>query len=70
MDDRLSSNVSDSVNNKEHDSNKERPKNLDLESCNVGNDEEQGPDDTRPAKRWFEIDQFFWRLWVGKRLVQ
>ena len=51
MDDRLSSNVSDSVNNKEHDSNKERPKNLDLESCNVGNDEEQGPDDTRPAKR-------------------
>ena len=38
--------VSDAFNDKKGEAKKERPKSLDLETCDFGNDEQQTPDDT------------------------
>ena len=43
--------VSDAVNDKEDEAKKGRPKSLDLETCDFGNDEQQTPDDTRQTTR-------------------
>lgn len=58
MEDTASSNAQDAVNNKSNEANKERPKSLDLESSNFGNEEEL--DDTKATTRsdW-HTDQFF-----------
>lgn len=43
--------VSDAVNDKEDEAKKGRPKSLDLETCDFGNDEQQTPDDARQTIR-------------------
>lgn len=54
MEDSVSSNISDSVDNKEIDSKKERPTSLGLESTNVRNDEVHGRQKSEPK------DQGLW----------
>ncbi|KAL9964997.1 hypothetical protein ACROYT_G028720 [Oculina patagonica] len=49
MEDSASSNAQDAVNNKSNEAKKERPKSLDLESSNFGNEEEL--DDTKATTR-------------------
>lgn len=50
MEDSVSSNASDAVNGKANEAKKERPKSLDLESSNLGN-EEGNVDDTKSTSR-------------------
>lgn len=51
MEDSLSSNAIDSINSKESETKKERPVSLDLESSNLGKEEELNLDDTKPTTR-------------------
>ena len=52
MEDSLSSNASDTANSKGIETMKERPASLDLESSNLGKEEELNLDDTKPTTRW------------------
>lgn len=52
MEDSLSSNASDTVNSKGNEIKKERPVSLDLESSNLGKEEEPNLDDTKSTTRW------------------
>ncbi|XP_020623293.1 GRAM domain-containing protein 1B-like isoform X2 [Orbicella faveolata] len=51
MEDSLSSNASDTINSKGSETKKERPASLDLESSNLGKEEELNLDDTKPTTR-------------------
>ncbi|KAJ7391104.1 Protein Aster-B [Desmophyllum pertusum] len=52
MEESISSNASDAVNSKGNEAKKERPKSLELESSNLGNDDELAiKDDTKPTSR-------------------
>lgn len=51
MEDSLSPNASDTVNSKGSEVKKERPVSLDLESSNLGKEEELNLDDTKPTTR-------------------
>jgi len=51
MEGTVSYNVSDAVSSKGNETKKERPKSLDLESCNFVNEEDQTPDETRQTTR-------------------
>ena len=51
MEDIVSSNASDIINNKGSETMKERPASLDLESSNFGKEEEHNLDETKPTTR-------------------
>lgn len=51
MEDTTSSNAQDALTSKANEAKKERPKSLDLESSNFGNEEEINQDDTKSTTR-------------------